>query len=137
MIKYPAIIKKDDEGIYEVDFPDFESCYTYDNSYEESLIMAKEALSGVIEVMIEKNILPPDPSNIKEAVLIAPDEDIAFSLWLKKNRIKKNMFQKQVADILHISYQAYQRYENPRTTNPTLHRIIDLQNVFGENILSF
>jgi len=41
-----------------------------------------------------------------------------------------------MANLLHIPYQSYQRYENPGTSNPTLKRIEQIEKVLNENIVA-
>ena len=46
------------------------------------------------------------------------------------------MTQKEVAEKIGIKYQAYQRYERPETSNPTLKMIEKFQTLFGEKIFT-
>ena len=43
MVYYPAIFHKEDKG-YWVEFPDLEGCLTKGKTFDEALLMAKDAL---------------------------------------------------------------------------------------------
>ena len=60
---YPAIFKEED-GVIIVAFPYLEGCVTYGETIEEALEMAKEALEGYLESIIEREIIPNKPINI-------------------------------------------------------------------------
>jgi predicted RNase H-like HicB family nuclease len=51
---YPAVFAYDDGGAVNVNFPDFESCFTYGKNLTEALEMAEDVLSLTI-YNIEKN----------------------------------------------------------------------------------
>jgi len=63
---YPAQFVNEDNGTTSVYFPDLEGCHTYDDTIEGALIMAKDALEGYIEVLLEMNKPLPKPSNLKD-----------------------------------------------------------------------
>jgi predicted RNase H-like HicB family nuclease len=62
---YPAQFVNEDNGTVSVFFPDLDGCYTYDTTIEGAARMAKEALEGHIETLLERNITLPNPTNIK------------------------------------------------------------------------
>lgn len=59
---YPAIFHKDEEGIYNVMFPDIEGCITFGYTLEEAFNMAADALYACIEAYEEL----PIPTDIKD-----------------------------------------------------------------------
>ena len=63
---YPAQFINEDNGMISVYFPDLDGCHTYDDTIEGASIMAKDALEGYIEVILEMGKDLPVPSNIKE-----------------------------------------------------------------------
>lgn len=139
MIGYYAKVEYDkDDKIFNVEFPNIQGCYTYGKTFEEALIYAEECLTGYLSSIIENNFDIPiqNIDNTDGLHFIKPKINISFVIWLKKMRKEKGYTQKQIADILHISYQAYQKYENPRTANPTLKKIDEIQNIFGNNLIS-
>ena len=138
MIKYPAkiIYDKTDE-CYLVNFPDLPGCQTFGDTIEEALTYANEALTGYLQSIDLRKITVPKPSTLKgkNIYYIKPEKNVSFAIWLKTKRIEKGLSQKNLAKILDITFQSYQRYENPTKTNPTLKTIAKLENVFHENVI--
>jgi len=66
MYVYPANFSPEDNGTVSVFFPDLDGCQTYDDSMEGAALMAKEALEGYIEVLLELGKDIPKPSDIKD-----------------------------------------------------------------------
>lgn len=139
MIKYPAqiIYDKEDE-CFNVSFPDLEGCLTYGETIEEAQANAKEALSGYLESLDMRKIEIPSPSshNGKTWYYIKPEKSVSFAIWLKLKRQEKGYTQKDMAEILNIKYQTYQKFENPHNSNPTLKTITKIENVMKEEILT-
>jgi len=63
---YPAQFIKETNGTFTVYFPDLEGCQTYDDTLEGAAIMAKQALEGYIEVLIEEGGELPLPSKYSD-----------------------------------------------------------------------
>jgi predicted RNase H-like HicB family nuclease len=61
MTIYIALIHKERGSAFGVSFPDFPGCVTAGSTIEEAFAMAKEALAGHIEVMLEEGLEIPDP----------------------------------------------------------------------------
>ena len=59
---------------------------------------------------------------------------VAFAIELRKARA--NHSQKEVAAKAGMTYQQYQRLENPHKTNPTLETLYKLQKVFNRPFLA-
>ena len=87
--------------------------------------MAKEALEAVLETDIEENFPIPEPK-CNEGLEIEVSPKIAFAIEL----------QKEIAAKAGMSYQQYQRLENPKKTNPTLEMLYRLQKVFNRPFLA-
>ena len=66
---YPAYFRRLDSGGYSVDFPDLPGCVTAGSDLEETLAMAREALSLHLYGMIEDGDTLPPPSD--PAALVA------------------------------------------------------------------
>jgi len=58
---YIGLIHKDRGSDFGVSFPDFPGCVTAGSTVEEAFAMAKEALAGHIEVMLDEGYPIPDP----------------------------------------------------------------------------
>ena len=63
---YPAQFVNEDNNTISVYFPDLEGCHTYDDTIEGATLMAKDALEGYIEVILEMGKELPSPSNIND-----------------------------------------------------------------------
>jgi predicted RNase H-like HicB family nuclease len=63
---YFALVRKDPDSDYGVDFPDFPGCVTAGDTFEETCAMANEALALHIEGMMEDSDLIPVPSSLDE-----------------------------------------------------------------------
>ncbi len=133
MLAYPAKITRQDNS-YLVAFIDLENIVTYGATPEEALQNAEEALNGCIESDFERNFTIPPPSvtsneNIFQ-IPVAPH--IAVALMLRTMR--GNRPQAEVARQLKISYQVYQRLENPRKANPTVKTLEKIARAFGKRV---
>ncbi|MBR4825311.1 MAG: type II toxin-antitoxin system HicB family antitoxin [Spirochaetaceae bacterium] len=131
MIYNCDITEKD--GKFIAQFPDMTNVLTYGSSLEEALEMAKDALDGVLSVDIE-NGFPIPPSKYTGGYPVEVSPKVAFAIELRKARAEKSL--KEVAEKAGMTYQQYQRLENPRKTNPTLETLYKLQKVFNHPFLA-
>lgn len=131
---YTAIIKKNN-GSYLVEFPDIPNINTYGNDIDDAIKNAKEALNGCLESDFERGFILPRQRQSKYrnayAIEVAPHIALAYQL----RKIRNGMSQSQIAKKLGISYQAYQKLENPRKCNPTIKTLEKISNVFGKNLI--
>ena len=82
---YIALLRKDPDSDYGVDFPDFPGCITAGSTLEETRTMAAEALEAHIECMVELGQMIPaasplddvmaDPENAEAIPLLVPVPD--------------------------------------------------------------
>ncbi|MBC7962876.1 MAG: type II toxin-antitoxin system HicB family antitoxin [Steroidobacteraceae bacterium] len=133
MLAYPAQIEKQDNS-YLVTFPDFENIMTFGATIEEALHNAEEALNGCIESDFERNFSIPVSSDLSgvEIFNIPVAPHIAVAIMLRSLRADRP--QSEVARQLNISYQVYQRLENPRKANPTIKTLGKIARVFGKRV---
>lgn len=133
MLAYPARIEQEEES-YLVTFPDLENVVTYGSTFEEALQNAEEALNGCIEADFERNFNIPAPSALSgediHHIPVAPH--VAVAVMLRDLRAGRSQI--EVARQLDISYQVYQRLENPRKANPTIKTLEKIARVFGKRI---
>jgi len=94
----------------------------------------EEVLNLVLDDPEQKESLPPFPRKIKKSkniVKVKVDPRISFSLIIKRERLKKNLTQKEVADKLGLkNIYSYQRLESAKTSNPQLTTIDKLKKIF-------
>lgn len=138
MIQYAARVNHDTEdGIFNVSFPDLPGCVTYGETLEKALFNAQEALSGYLESIDARGLRLPDSKSKKGrgVYFIKPDKKVAFALQLKLTRLQSGKTQKEIARELNVSYQTYQRFENPGKSNPTLKTIQKLEQVLDSQLV--
>lgn len=131
---YYCDIKKEGEEMYVVRFPDLPNVITYGKSKEHALQMAKEALEGTLEVDLDFMMDIPKPEYSKGYAVVV-DPRIAFAAELRHARAGRT--QQDVASAIGMTYQQYQRLENPRKTNPTISTIHKLEQALGRSFLAF
>jgi antitoxin HicB len=129
---YARIVKN--EGAYLVSFPDFENINTYGDSLREAIKNADEALNGALESDFERGFSIPEPKEFTDkkhyAITVLPHLEIAYML----RKLRKGKSQMQIARSLGISYQAYQKLENPRKCNPTIKTLEKIGEVLGRKL---
>jgi len=129
MVYYCNIEKDGDKFL--VDFPDMPNVLTLGFSLEHALEMAKEALEACLEVEISKGMAIRLPS-YKKGYPVSVSSHITLSFQLRKLRGEKS--QTEIAQKLGLSYQAYQRLENPRKANPTVKTLEKIARVYGREL---
>lgn len=134
-MEYFARIRKEEDGFI-VSFPDHPNVNTDGDTVEEALLMASEALNGVLEVDFERGFSLPvarDFSGRKDHYPIAVKPHVALAYDLKK--LRKKQTQGELASKLNISYQAYQKLENPRKCNPTIKTLEKIGAALGKRLV--
>lgn len=77
-MRYPIVIHKDPDSEYGVIVPDLPGCFSAGATVDEAMVMAREAILGHLEALIEMGQPVPDPQAI-EAHRANPDyADAAF-----------------------------------------------------------
>jgi antitoxin HicB len=93
--------------------------------------MAKEALDGCLEADISLGNAIPKPA-FKKGHPITVANHITVALQLRE--LRGGQSQTEIAQKLGLSYQAYQRLENPRKSNPTIKTLERIAHVFGREL---
>jgi len=127
---YNCTIEKEGDMLI-AKFPDMPNIQTFGCTHEEAIAMAKEALEGCLEVDISRgNEIPPPAYSGGYPVPVA--SHIALSLRLRELRGEQS--QTDIAQKLGMTYQAYQRLENPRKANPTVKTLEKIAHVYGREL---
>lgn len=137
-VAYPAIIKYDKEDkAYLVEFPDLQGCVTYGESLSEAKVNAKEALSGYLASIFDRGFKIPVPSRPKGKNIhhISPESTVLVPILLRNVREELKLSQVDAAKRLKISYQSYQKLENPNKANPTLKTLEKVAKAFGKHFV--
>jgi antitoxin HicB len=129
MVYYCEIEKKG--GRYIVRFPDMPNVKTCGESREEALRMAEDALNAVLESEVEHGFSTRLPV-YANGYPIPVAANILLSLQLRQ--LRGNMSQTDVAKKLGMTYQSYQRLENPRKANPTIKTLERIARVYDRQL---
>lgn len=132
-MRYYANIKLVD-GDYIVSFPEFPNINTFGETKEEALCMASEALNVCLEVDFDRGFSLP-AQKIHRGKNMYPIQvltHIAVAYTLRS--LRENTSQKLIANSLGITYQAYQKLENPRKCNPTIKTLEKIGRKLGKQI---
>jgi len=132
-MNFMAKLKRED-SVYLVSFPVFPNVNTFGETREEALENASEALNGALLVDFERGYRLPDPVPVRGknsfAICVLPNIAIAYQL----RRLRRNQSQADVARRIGISYQAYQKLENPRKCNPTVKTLEKIGAALGKTL---
>lgn len=89
MPQYVALLRKDPDSDYGVDFPDFPGCVTAGATLDEARWMAEEALRFHVAGMAEDGEDLPEPHSIDD-VMAAPEnrEAVAFLVEIPRAEMR-------------------------------------------------
>jgi len=98
MASYIALMRKDPDSDYGVDFPDFPGCVTAGRTLDEAKDMAAEALAFHIEGILEDGEAIPEPSSL-ETIMADPEnaDAVAFLVDVPAQREKQVRVQVTIA----------------------------------------
>jgi antitoxin HicB len=131
---FARIVKSGRE--YLVSFPEFPNINTYGNTLDDALAGAREALNGTLETEFERGYALPPPGKHAHkrsyhAIPVLPHVEIAYAL----KRMRNGHSQTEIARKLGITYQSYQKLENPRKCNPTVKTLERIGEVLGKKLV--
>lgn len=134
MLKYPALIHDDPDG-YWVEFPDFPGCVTQGDTMEELIENALDALTLFLDISPDEIEKIPEPSKIagENIIYVSVPPDVAVPILLQKARKEQNLSQKEVAERIGKTYQAYQRLERIRC-NISVRTLQKVANALGKRL---
>ncbi|MBF0564994.1 MAG: type II toxin-antitoxin system HicB family antitoxin [Nitrospirae bacterium] len=136
-LRYPAVIEyvAEDEN-FTVEFPDLKGCITYGGTLEAAKAYAKDAMSAFLASMVDRGFKIPEPSEIKgeNVYLIEPEPYASVPILLRKLRHEFGYSQIDVSKRLGISYQVYQKLENPNKCNPTVKTLEKIANIYNKHL---
>lgn len=127
---YNCTIEREEDMLI-VQFPDMPNVQTFGYTLDEALAMAKEALDGCLEADISQGNEIPAPS-YTGGYPVSVASHIAVSLRLRE--LRGNKSQSEIAQKLGLTYQTYQRLENPRKANPTVKTLEKIARVYGREL---
>lgn len=140
-LRYAARMWEDEEGDVCVDFPDVGGAGqgTHGATCDEAREMAQDLIDGYVTVCLRQDEDPMEP----QAALpegegwewVYPSQRVSIAWQIRRLRRGKGMTQKQVAQALGVSQEAYTRWENPDKMNPRLDTLEKLAKVFGGRLV--
>jgi antitoxin HicB len=134
MTYYCKLDPDSESGGYTVTFPDVSGAITEGDTVDEALFNAAEALNGVLESDLVRGYGPPPaltgPDKGLYPIEVAPHIVVAWEI----RRLRGDRTQAEIAARLGLSYQAYQRLENPRKGNPTVKTLERIARALGKKL---
>lgn len=90
MLSYIALIRKEPESSFGVDFPDFPRCISGGDTLEEAKESAQEGSRGHIQVMLDFGEPIPEPSSLDEVMADPQNSDaLAFLVEIPALKAKR------------------------------------------------
>lgn len=132
-IRYPAVIEKDPDGGFCVQFTDLDEALTEGDSLEEALFNAAEVLTLTLEGRLAEGMEIPEPSQgVVNAHYIAPDAKTQGVLLLREARGDRSLA--DLARALETSWPQAKRLEDPRHW-PSLKTLDKAARVLGKRLV--
>ena len=86
---YPAIFREESDGLYSVEFPDLEGCFTSGETLPDAIEMAEDALCLMLYDMEEDGETIPAPSNPKD--IVVSDDTLEYRKLYNNKSVKKTL----------------------------------------------
>ena len=126
-----AVFRKEPDGSYVVFCPEVDGVFSEGENLDEAREMIREALEGVIETVLDKDIqnffkpaeYKSEPGDIVEKIKV--DKKFQVAVSIRMAREKSGLTQAQVAKRLGIKQQNISRYEKGKVI-PSADRFISL-----------
>lgn len=121
-MKYHFKVQKEKEGFSAV-CVELKSCHTQGKNLEELKANMHEALNLHLSEPEDSTVVFPLPKRMagKNIVEVDVEPGVALAMLIRQTRLKKNMTQHQMKDMLGIkNLSNYQRLEDPKRANPEL-----------------
>ena len=125
---------KEEGGLFGVEFPDLPNVITVGSTREEALAMALEALNAALESDVSRGLSLPKPLAGPGKGLCPIEVSAHIVVANEIRRLRGDRSQSEIAARLGLSYQAYQRHENPAKGNPTVKTLQRVARAFGKRL---
>lgn len=139
-VVYPVRIEaSEDSGFIAQGVPPLTGVVTWGATREEAEANAVEALTAVLETLLDRGLPIPEPlaetsdGTEGEVVLVEPDPSAAVPILLRKAREAAGLTQGELANKLGITYQAVQKWERAGA-NPTVATIQRVLRALGQRL---
>jgi len=134
-LKYPVAITQDENGAFCVEVPDLEGCFTFGDTLEEALVHARDAIAVWLMEFLEEGKAYPRPGTHDTPYAVEPSPYVLVPWLLRERREALGLTQTEAAKALGVTYQTYQRFENPLKGNLTLRTLSKLLAFLGLDIV--
>lgn len=132
-MKYNCTIKQED-GLFGVEFPDLPNIITVGTTLDEAMAKATEALNAALETDVARGFSLPEPvagpGEGLYPIEVSPHIILAWDI----RKLRGDRSQSEIAARLGLSYQAYQRLENPAKGNPTVKTLERVARALGKRL---
>lgn len=125
-----------EDGVFNVQGVDpMDNVITFGESMEEAKAMAREALTAVIESMLDHGTPIPRPPAAEGANIhwIEPEPEVVAPLLLRWAREEANLTQGELARRLGIAYQSVQKLERSGA-NPSIKTLAKVARALGREL---
>ena len=134
MTYYCKLEEDHEAGGYTVSFPDVPGVITEGDTLDEALFNAWEALNGVLESLVSRGENLPESRAVPDESMHPIDvEPHILTAWNLRT-LRGDLPQSDIAKRLGMTYQAYQRLENPTKGNPTIKTLEKVAKAFGKRL---
>lgn len=128
---YPARVKRVDEEVYLVDFPDFPEANTFGTTEIEAIQRASDALREALRSRMEDREEIPDPSPVGSGLwLIYPPAEIAAKVAVYEAFRRRGLTQTALAEQLGVGEAEVRRILDP-SHRTKLGRLDEVAQVLG------
>ena len=115
---------------------ELDGCSSQGKNKKELIDNLHEALNLYLDESASSNVifpLPQDNITGENIIQIKVEPSIAFSTYLRQQRLKNHMTQKEIANKLGFNnIWSYQRFEKHRNANPNLKILAKLSEIFPD-----
>jgi DNA-binding XRE family transcriptional regulator len=138
---YAVLFREPRSQTVGVRFPDHPSIITYGRNWEEAEEHSCEALSAALESDFERGSTLQKPTKRPKAkrgervVFVPIDAEVRAAYLLRSWRENAGLTQKDIAEQLGVSYQAYQRMERPGRANLTIRTLKRIAKIFRRELM--
>ncbi len=131
MVYYCNLIQEG--SVFTVEFPDLPHVLTLGDSKDEALFNAWGALNASLSTDVSRGFeLPESASTAPGMYPVEVEPHVMIAAELRK--LRGSASQSEIARRLDLSYQAYQRLENPNKGNPTVKTLEKVARAFGKRL---
>ncbi len=132
MVYFCTLCGKD--GEYLVEFPDIPSLSATGKTKDEALFKGGQILNKFLEIEVGiGNEMPVSSLDMQVELYPIQVEAHIMVAWALR-QLRGDTPQSVIATKLGLSYQAYQRLENPRKANPSIKTLERVARVFGKRL---